>query len=96
MFWSNKYRFLSRRNIPASSDQLITRSVLKYGPFGPIYDVLSVFGSFRKMQLLAYLLQAAGHVLLLDWITSKQFLSHFYWMLWWLATKLGFIGQNCG
>ncbi|KAF3498642.1 hypothetical protein DY000_02053505 [Brassica cretica] len=39
------------------------------------------------MQLLAYLLQAAGHVLLLDWTTSKQFLSHFYWMLWWLATK---------
>ncbi|KAF3531095.1 hypothetical protein DY000_02041340 [Brassica cretica] len=40
------------------------------------------------MQLLAYVLQAAGHVLLLDWTTSKQFLSHFYWMLWWLATKL--------
>ncbi|KAF2607358.1 hypothetical protein F2Q68_00043992 [Brassica cretica] len=38
--------------------------------------------------MLSYLLQAAGHVLLLDWITSKQFLSHFYWMLWWLATKL--------
>ncbi|KAF3602989.1 hypothetical protein F2Q69_00036782 [Brassica cretica] len=60
----------------------------KHGPFGSIYDVLSVFGSFRKMQLLACLFQAAGHVLLLDWTTSKQFLSHSYWMLWWLATKL--------
>ncbi|KAF3498644.1 hypothetical protein DY000_02053506 [Brassica cretica] len=46
------------------------------------------------MQLLAYLLQAAGHVLLLDWTTSKQFLSHFYWMLWWLATNLGFIAKT--
>ena len=55
MFLSKKSRFLSRRNIFAGSDQLITRSGFKYGPFGPIYDVLSMFGSFRKMQLLAYL-----------------------------------------
>ncbi|KAF2583940.1 hypothetical protein F2Q70_00036425 [Brassica cretica] len=39
------------------------------------------------MQLLAYVLQAAGHVLLLDWTTSKQFLSHFYWMLCALKSK---------
>ena len=96
MFWFKKCRFLSMRNIPASSDQLITRSGFKYGPFGPIYDVLIIFGSFWRMQLLVYLLNQLDMCYSFTGEASKQLLFMSYWLNWWLATILVLIGQICG
>ena len=96
MFWSKKSRFLSRRNISASSDKLITRSEFKYGPFGPIYDVLSISESFWRMQLLVYLLKQLDMCYSFTGESSKQLLLMSYWLNWWLATKLVLIGQICG